>query len=362
MIGFDTSSDFSSNVLRIEKNSWKVYYLGEEVDFEGDPLEWLLKLEGEFSAALVGSEIIGARGQTGVYPLFLSPSGFSTFPSKNSRTVRAGEVLKLSGEVLRERRKFSYPPKRISDENEAIRILSEALERIQARGAIAFSGGLDSSLLQALCDGELFSICAEGSHDEKWLPRAAGILGRSLNLRVVSEEDVGRAMNRLLELGFRNPLDISIGVPLLLLSEFVRESGERVLIMGQGADELFGGYSRYLSSENLDEELLRDLNELDVGLARDSSIVLLEDLHPRYPFLQPHVIETALKISPELKIRNGVRKYILRRVAEKFIPGELAWKEKKAIQYSTGILKLMRKIIKRKGFKGLKDYLEVESK
>jgi len=360
MIGFDTSSGLSSNVLIIERDSWKLYYLGEETEVIGDPFEWLMRFEGEFSAALVGREIIGARGGTGIYPLFHSSSGFSTFPSRNSRVVRAGEILKLSGEILREKRRFSYPSERISDEGEAIRILSNSFERIQERGAVAFSGGLDSSLLSALCDGELFSVFAEGSYDEKWIPKAGKMLGKTVNVRVVSKEDVERAMDELMELGFRNPLDISIGVPILLLSEFVKESGERALITGQGADELFGGYSRYLKSKNLDEELLRDLDDLDVGLARDSSIILYENLHPRYPFLQPHIIESALKISPELKVKNGVRKYILRRVAERFIPKEIAWKEKKAIQYSTGILKLMRKIIKRRGFKGLRDYLEAE--
>jgi len=360
MIGFDSSSGFCNRAKVLQRSSGTFYYLGEdEIPEPQDPYQWLKDLRGEFAACAVCDEVLGARGGIGIYPLFLSSRGFSTSPSKGSRVVRAGEILKASGEVLKRERRIRDSEEMIEDEERAVETLVEALEEIHEEGAIGFSGGLDSSLLAALCEGELFSVCMEGSSDERWLPKAAGLLKKPLSLKIISERDVEGALNRLIEMGFENPLDISIGIPLLLLSEFVREHGVEHLILGQGADELFGGYSRYLRSEKFEEEMLRDINDLDLGLARDSSIILSQDLFPRYPYLHQKIVECALKISPSLKVKKGIRKYVLRRAAERFIPKELAWREKKAIQYSSGVQKAIRKIIKRKGFKRLRDYLEV---
>jgi|Deesub1362A_J573_1020465.scaffolds.fasta_scaffold02563_4 asparagine synthase (glutamine-hydrolysing) len=358
MIGFDTASRIAKGAVKVKRGDWTFYYIGDRFTEGRDPYSWFQKLRGEYSASAIGEEILGARGGVGVYPLFLSSKGFSTIPSRGAKPVRAGEILKLSGERLRDKRTFEYPEERIDDEKEAISMIIEVLNNIEEGGAIAFSGGVDSSLLGAICEGELFSICLKGSKDEEWIPKASRLLGKNVNLYVASESKVEEALDEIINFGFKNPIDVSIGTSLILLSDFVKESGFKTLILGQGADELFGGYAKYLE-EDLDKALLRDLNEIDLGLARDSSIILSRDLLPRYPFLKEEMIECALKISPSLKVKNGIRKYILRRVAEKFIPKELAWRDKKAVQYSSGVQKTIRKIIKRKGFKRLKEYLEV---
>jgi len=78
----------------------------------------------------------------------------------------------------------------------------------------------------------------------------------------------------------------------------------------------------------------------------------------RVPYLDKKVIELALNISPDLKIHKGIRKYILRRVALKIIPDELAWKEKKAAQYSSGIYSAMEKLARKNGYgRDLRKYL-----
>jgi len=78
----------------------------------------------------------------------------------------------------------------------------------------------------------------------------------------------------------------------------------------------------------------------------------------RVPYLDKKVIELALSISPDLKIYNGIRKYILRLAASKILPDELAWKEKKAAQYSSGIYSAMEKLARKNGYsRAMRNYL-----
>ena len=62
------------------------------------------------------------------------------------------------------------------------------------------------------------------------------------------------------------------------------------------------------------------------------------------PFLKKEVVELAVKISPELKIKNSVNKYILRRALKDYLPAEILTQNKKALQYGSGISKALRKI------------------
>jgi asparagine synthase (glutamine-hydrolysing) len=74
----------------------------------------------------------------------------------------------------------------------------------------------------------------------------------------------------------------------------------------------------------------------------------------RVPFLDKEVIKIGLAISPELKVLKKdelyTRKYILRKTAEPFLPSELLWKEKKAMQYGTGVQKILDKLSRDAGF------------
>jgi asparagine synthase (glutamine-hydrolysing) len=119
-------------------------------------------------------------------------------------------------------------------------------------------------------------------------------------------------------------------------------------MLGQLADELFGGYAKY------ERKLLED--------GRDSAAKLMIDdvagcgargfvrdeaacsrwLEPRFPFADARVAGFGLRLPVELKIRRGVRKAVLREAALRLgVPGELVNKPKKAAQYSSGIMKIL---------------------
>jgi len=76
-----------------------------------------------------------------------------------------------------------------------------------------------------------------------------------------------------------------------------------------------------------------------------------------YPYLDGRVVSAARALPAREKVAGGVRKRALREVAERFLPREVAWREKKAMQYGTGIWRELRRLARRKGFPTVKEYL-----
>ena len=88
------------------------------------------------------------------------------------------------------------------------------------------------------------------------------------------------------------------------------------------------------------------------NLERDDAVTMANSVELRVPYLDRKVVELARRIVPELKIHNGIRKYILRMASSMILPDELVWKEKKAAQYSSGVYSAMEKLARKNGYKG----------
>jgi len=107
-------------------------------------------------------------------------------------------------------------------------------------------------------------------------------------------------------------------LPLFFVSKDAHCDGIRVMLSGQGADELFAGYRRYefMNSLELGFALKNDLDNIARNnLERDDAATMANSVELRVPYLDRNVVELALRIAPELKIQNGIRKYILRLAA-----------------------------------------------
>jgi asparagine synthase (glutamine-hydrolysing) len=262
---------------------------------------------------------------------------------------------------------------KIADEETASNALFSAIKMaVEKRGyrpcGIAFSGGLDSSLIAALSnDSDLYSVGMAGSHDMNWAKRAALALGllEKLHLHELTMDDLESALPDVAKaVESTDPLRISIALPLYFASRDAHDDGIRVMLSGQGADELFAGYKRYesMKADELELALRKDLDNIaETNLERDDAVTMANAVELRVPYLDREVVELALRIGPGLKIHKRVRKYILRKTAGKVLPADIAWKEKKAAQYSSGIYSAIEKLAKKNGFHGIRSpgkYLE----
>lgn len=339
------------------------------------------ELDGDYAFAYYeNGEMTLVRDPAGVKPLYYVKGEVFAFASEKKalspmgqneiHTLKPGYMLNYCATSITEKKVTSFSTgKLLTIENEAGDMLYEALEqsvrkRYHKPCAIAFSGGLDSSILAAICkDAKLYSVGMAGSHDIEQTRKAAEILGipDNLTLHEITMGELESAIPDVIRaIESPDPLMVSIALPLYFAAKYASIDGVRVILSGQGADELFAGYKRYesLNPHDLEKALRADLQNIARNnLERDDAVTMSNSVELRVPYLDKKVIELALQIAPELKIHNGIRKYILRRAASKLLPEELAWKEKKAAQYSSGIYSAMEKLARKNGYRGAR-YLE----
>ena len=227
-------------------------------------------------------------------------------------------------------------------------------------GICAFSGGVDSSLVAFLSGRPCVAVGLAGSHDLAHARRAAALMDLTCTFVELTEHDVSEALDAVLAvIPDPDPTDAAIAVTQYLISRAARDLGHERVLSGQGADELFGGYARYLFSADLERELEHDFSGLRRQALRDQTAAGLNGILLSLPYLDVRVVRAARAIPAAEKVRDGVRKKPLRDVASRHIPPEIAWYEKKAMQYGTGIWKVLQKMARTNGYKrSLQGYLD----
>ena len=382
LYNFATIRNFLKKVgveAEIKSDSEALLYL---IDFynNGDLLKAvqssLRLIDGDYGFAVWDGENLAlARDPLGVKPLFYAVNDdLCGFASSRDSLYNVGfrEIQSLMPEHILFNWSDISPVQAIYEkimEVDASKLgkllklsVSKRVEGLDELGVI-FSGGVDSSILAALLqeislnkklDITLYAVGVEGSKDLEAAKYAAEYMDLPLKIQIIDEDLIKEHIGEVVHaIGDDNLMKVGVGLTTYFASKMIHEDGLKVAISGQGADELFGGYNRYLKSYekgDLEWEIRRDISEMyHVNLERDDACAMLNSVELRLPFLDKSLVEYAINLPVKNKISGSgdvLRKNILRKFAfNEGLDMEIAYRPKKAAQYGTGIDKILRKKI-----------------
>jgi asparagine synthase (glutamine-hydrolysing) len=242
----------------------------------------------------------------------------------------------------------------IDDPGEAAKLVAAALEdSIRVRVdtdltvGVILSGGLDSSLT-LLHAAEMHPDCvaltvgAPGSEDLAYAQRLTAELGVphevvEMRPREISRNDIREAI-RICELTeYGDIINAVVSVPLLRRA---RDMGIKVVLTGDGADELFGGYSMYhrIGARQAQRLFLHKIRNLcRTELQRVDRASMGAGVEARVPFLDLSLVELAMRLPMELKVRDGQEKWILREAFAAKLPDYIRARPKNPMSHSSGL-------------------------
>lgn len=239
----------------------------------------------------------------------------------------------------------------------------KSFSRLEDRKAsVLFSGGVDSSLAAVLTDKYaeetlLLTAAADGSHDDRIASRSAKELSFELVKIPLSLDVVWEALPQVIRtIQTSNKMDVEIALPFYLASKAAKANGFPLMISGQGPDELFAGYARYVrifqkkGEKELERYLWEDVSKTEeVNINRDKSAIEAFELQACFPYLYPEFVSIAMSIPARYKITSGgtpERKVIFRELAMSLgLPERIAMQPKKATQFSSGSCSIIAEAI-----------------
>ncbi len=233
----------------------------------------------------------------------------------------------------------------------ALRLLLEDSIRVRVDTpltvGVILSGGLDSSVVLAHVremhpDCVALTVGAPGSDDLQFARRLTADLGvphevievRPGDIRASDVRDAIR-MSELTEYG--DIINAIVSVPLFARA---RDLGIKVLLTGDGSDELFGGYAMYdrigsYSSRRLFLHMIRNLHRTE--LQRVDRISMGHGVETRVPYLDPSMLEFAMRLPVSLKLRDGQDKWIMRQAFADVLPEYVRRRPKNPMSHSSGL-------------------------
>jgi len=331
-------------------------------------------LRGVYAVAYwQGETLYLARDILGVKPLWyhhekstlLFSSEKKALPGKQAEELNPRKIVKYgikSGKVSFINRKFFALSPEVTGNRAQEKLKKIFLDAVKIRiperkFGLLFSGGLDSLLIaKVLKDlGQDFTCytaaTSEDAPDLIAAKDAAKKLHLKLKYKVISKEQTRSYLQKVVPLiEDNNVIKVGVALPLYIASELAKADGNKVIFSGSGADELFGGYHRYKTTElgKLNKDCYSDVLKIyERNTYRDDVITMNNNLELRVPFLDKKLVAFALRMDPAMKIHNGIEKYALRQLAQTMsIPAFLAQRKKKAAQYGSGFDKAIEKLAK----------------
>lgn len=345
-------------------------------------------IDGDYAFAVTdGYDMILARDIVGVKPLYYGydlndENSILGFASERKSLWAAGitEIYSLSpgcilfnGDIIRVNELLINEVDNETSYNDLKQNLIETLyesvyKRVQnlSEVGLIFSGGIDSAFLAVILKKisletglkvKLYVVGNPLSKDIEYAKKIAQDIDLPLKIQTITPEVVADNINDVLKaIEDTNRMKLGVGMTIYLASKMMREDGIKVALSGQGADELFAGYNRYIQHienhdyEGLNQELIHDITNIyHVNLERDDAASMANSVELRVPYMDTELIRLGMTIPPEYKIRSPedtLKKYILRDAALDYgVPEYAALRPKKAAQYGSGIDKILKKKI-----------------
>jgi len=330
-------------------------------------------LDGMYAFAVTdGTRVVVARDPVGKKPVYYV-EGFPFYFASEPKALRGAgrEIERLSpGDILvidrnritvQEGYQIEESPIRLTELEAAIReygiVFDRAIDkRVMGldRAAVLLSGGVDSTLVAKAISNRGIPVtgyCAgvRDSLDVQNAMYSAEQMNIPLRTTCLTDEIVKEVLPAVIEaIELNGMVQVEAAVPMFLAARMASEDGHKVLLTGQGADELFGGYAWYCSvvAEHghltLHKRMWEDIAKLYLDtLEREDRMTMAHSIELRAPFLDRDVIRKAMQISPRLKVKDAddpVRKWVHREFAlRQGVPPFIAKGEKVRAQDGSAI-------------------------
>jgi len=387
---------FEGRIYSLNTQFSSVEFVTEKLNQNLRNTEALIKdFEGSFAFAVAESgRLTAGRDSLGLYPLYYGETtDLSALASERKALWKIGikEVHSFPpGHIANvDKYGFKFKPaktlvhaktKQITRHAAAKKLSSLLQKSVKQRVsglkevAVAFSGGLDSTIIAFLAkkfgvEVHLVSVSLKDQPEIEHAKKAAEALNLPLHIHLYSERAVEEVLPKVLWLiEDANPVKTSIGIPVFWTAKEASDMGFRVMLAGQGADELFGGYKRYLNDylrygeEFVQKTIFNDVAGMyENNFERDTKICNFHNVELRLPFAAYQLAKFAASLPLQLKIESPndmLRKTVLRKMAEDIgLPRFIVKKPKRAIQYATGVNKVIKKLAKKEGY-STREYLQ----
>lgn len=346
-------------------------------------IDFLDELNGIFAFTLYDTEknlLIAGRDPIGVIPLYMGTDNFGNRYFASELKALEGICVTIepflpgcqydsqTGKVEKWYKRDWESYDAVKDNEASIDTLRNALEAAVKRQlmsdvpyGVLLSGGLDSSVISAIANKYASHRIEEDSKAVAWWPRlhsfAVGLKGapdlaaakkvadhigtvhHEINYTVQEGLDAIRDVIYYIET--YDVTTVRASTPMYLLARVIKSMGIKMVLSGEGADEIFGGYLYFHKAPDAQafhEETVRKISKLHLyDCLRANKALSAWGVEGRVPFLDKEFMDVAMRINPEAKMaKDGkMEKWIVRKAFEHLLPESVAWRQKE--QFSDGV-------------------------
>ena len=350
--------------------------------------EFLDDLNGIFGFALYDvekDEYLIARDHMGIIPLYMGWDKNGTFYVASELKALEGICTKIElfppghylhskdGKLIKWYNRDWMQFDAVKDNTSSIDELKNALEKAVHRQlmsdvpyGVLLSGGLDSSITSAIAKMYADKRIESGDKEAAWWPRlhsfAIGLEGSPdliaaqkvadyldtvhHEIKFTIQEGIDAIKDVIYHLETYDITTIRASTPMYLMARAIKAMGIKMVLSGEGSDEIFGGYLYFHkapSAKEFHQETVRKLEKLHMyDCLRANKSLAAWGIEGRVPFLDKEFMDVAMRLNPKDKMvgndktsKRGMEKWILRKAFEDILPEIVAWRQKE--QFSDGV-------------------------